>query len=522
MKQTGNDWLVANTKSLSMRLVARLFSGLMLAAIAVPVTAVAQTPSAPRSESSTEAKLSAAAVREDLEQLYSTLKEAHYDLYARRSSAQYDRFYRQLTSSITGPLSKLEATKRFQELLAYGRVGHASTSALYELASAHRANGGRFVPLFVQVEGTRFLLAETADANAVLRAGDELLAISNKPLKSWQAKLRRFVSADTEYLAAAQMENAFPVLLWLELGDVVSLNVRARQKSGKIVQVQVPALTRAELVELRKQHPTAELATDFSSREVRLMDARVAYLRPGPFFNTEEQAGDTGLSYEDSKYRRFLDDAFAQIVDSSATDLLIDLRHNPGGDNSFSDPMVAWFANRPFRFANDFVLKASAATKAHYERLRENGTKEEGTIGDLMRAEANRANGERYPFPIAMVNPRTDRRFNGRVFVLQNRHSYSNAASVAALIQDYGFGKILGEETADLASTFGSSVTFKLRNSGVNVSYPKSRITRINGDTRARGVVPDIHIAAPPPGVSDDVVLAKAIDLIKRSRDAKP
>ncbi len=521
MKHTDNERLAAKRKPIATRMMASLFSGLVLTCLLAPISASAQTPSAPQSESAESAKLSAAAVREDLEQLYSTLKEAHYDLYARRSRAEYDQFYEQMRGGITGPLSKLEATKRFQEFLAYGRVGHASTSALYELAGAHRANGGRFVPLFVQVEGARFLLTETADANATLRAGDELLAINNKPLTWWRGKLRRFISADTDYLAAAQMENAFPVLLWLELGDVTSLKVKARQKSGKVVETDVAALTRAELLALRKQHPTDELATDFSSREVRLMDDRVAYLRPGPFFNTEEQAGDTGLSYEDSKYRRFLDDAFAKILAANATDLLIDLRHNPGGDNSFSDPMVAWFANGPFRFANDFMLKVSAATKAHYQRLREGGTKEEGTIGDLMRAEANRANGERYPFPIAMVDPRTDRRFTGRVFVLQNRHSFSNAASVSALIQDYGFGKILGEETADLASTFGSSVPFKLKNSAVNVSFPKSRITRINGDTRARGVVPDIRIQSPPPGMSDDVVLAKAVELIKSTRDAK-
>ena len=51
--------------------------------------------------------------------------------------------------------------------------------------------------------------------------------------------------------------------------------------------------------------------------------------------------GDTGSSYDRSKYSSFIDDAFTKIVASVATDLLIDLRGNPGGDNSFSDPMIA-------------------------------------------------------------------------------------------------------------------------------------------------------------------------------------
>ena len=164
------------------------------------------------------------------------------------------------------------------------------------------------------------------------------------------------------------------------------------------------------------------------------------------------------------------------------------------------------------------MLKASAATKAHYERLRASGVKQEGVIGELMRAQASHVNGERYLFPIAMVEPRPQPRFAGRVFVLHDRNSYSNAAFVAALIQDYQFGKLLGEETADLVTTYGSTVPFKLKHTGFNVSFPKSLITRRNGDLRLRGVVPDIAIPRPLPGVSRDVVLMKAMALIKAER----
>lgn len=36
------------------------------------------------------------------------------------------------------------------------------------------------------------------------------------------------------------------------------------------------------------------------------------------------------------------------------------LRDNPGGDNSFSDRMVAWFASRPFRFSDEFSIRTRA------------------------------------------------------------------------------------------------------------------------------------------------------------------
>ena len=44
--------------------------------------------------------------------------------------------------------------------------------------------------------------------------------------------------------------------------------------------------------------------------------------------------------------------------------VVIDLRQNPGGDNSFSDPMVAWFATEPFRFASSFHVRSSVEAHA--------------------------------------------------------------------------------------------------------------------------------------------------------------
>ena len=228
------------------------------------------------------------------------------------------------------------------------------------------------------------------------------------------------------------------------------------------MNARVASLTRLELAELRKKHPTPTLATDFSSREFRPPEDGIAYLRPGLFHHSEAAIGDTAPSYDRSKYRSFIDDAFTKIIASVATNLLIDPRGNPGGDNSFSDPMIARFADRPFRFTHRFMLKASAATKAHYGRLRASGVKQAGVIGELMRAQASHANGERYLFPIAMVEPRPQPRFTGRVFVLHDRNSYSNGASVAALIQDYQFGTLLGEETRISSPPTGSPCRLSL------------------------------------------------------------
>ena len=98
--------------------------------------------------------------------------------------------------------------------------------------------------------------------------------------------------------------------------------------------------------------------------------------------------------------------------------------------------------------------------------------------------------------------------------MLVNRHSYSNAVTVAAVVQDYGFGTIIGEKTSDMATTYGAMETFALPNTGIVVGFPKAHIIRPSGDRRPDGVTPDVVIQSPIGPRTSDSVLEEALALI--------
>ena len=60
------------------------------------------------------AMLSAAELRQDLDQLYATLQSAHYDLYARRDRASYDALHASLHARLDPPMSAEEARLALQ------------------------------------------------------------------------------------------------------------------------------------------------------------------------------------------------------------------------------------------------------------------------------------------------------------------------------------------------------------------------------------------------------------------------
>src|SRR5690606_31117311 len=130
--------------------------------------------------------------------------------------------------------------------------------------------------------------------------------------------------------------------------------------------------------------------------------------------------------------------------------------------------------------------------------------------------------GKRFEVEFPAVPPRKDARFDGPVYLLIHRHTYSTAAIVAALVQDYGFARILGEETSDLATTYGAMEHFTLTHTGIQVGFPKAYMVRPSGDTSARGVVPDLAIRTPPGDEAWGRVLQQAVAIIHGEMKALP
>ncbi|MCE9523097.1 MAG: peptidase S41, partial [Alphaproteobacteria bacterium] len=216
-------------------------------------------------------------------------------------------------------------------------------------------------------------------------------------------------------------------------------------------------------------------------------------------------------------FRQFIDTSFEALLKANAKTLVIDLRDNPGGDNSFSDLMVGWFATKPFRFASAFRIKVSeAAVASNSKRL---DAKDPDSISQKFAAAYARARiGEVIDFELPMAKPRDGVRYTGKVYMLINRHSYSNTVQIAALAQDYGFATVLGEETSDLATTYAAMEQFTLSRTGIDVGFPKAQIIRANGSRDARGVIPDIAIETPIVEGKDDPVLRRALEIAKDGR----
>ncbi len=448
------------------------------------------------------------ALQADLDYLYQSLQAAHVNLYANMDKAEMDREFAARRARLAKPMSAVEARIFFQRFVALGKIAHARIDLPSDAFMAMLEGGGAVFPFDVKVKDSAFFITANDSGLAGIQAGDRLVAINDVPMKEWSRRLAAYESADTETMLHGFFEFKFPFLMWLELGEVEQFKVTVVDAAKTTKTLVVPARDRAFL-RAQQQQRTGGLALD-GGRSFRVIGDQVGYLRPGPFYNID---GDNLWDW--APFHAFIDQAFTELTNPTVAALIIDLRDNPGGDNSFSDHMLAWFADKPFRFASRFDVKVSDLTTA--SNAKRVVPDQPGSVSArYARAYAERKPGDIFAFPIEAAKPRAGKRFTQPVYVLINRHSYSNAVFVAAMVQDYGFGTIVGEETRDLASSYGAMEHFTLPNTGMTVGYPKAHIVRPSGDATIRGVVPDIAIETPLIETEEDVVLAKTVALIRK------
>ena len=445
-------------------------------------------------------------LKSDFEALYQNLKEAHFDLYVNITKADLDREYKIRMNKITKPMTPIQAQIYFQKFVALIKIAHTKIDLPNQAFADFMEGGGAVFPLDIRVKEKKFFIIANDSGIKDIQAGDQLISINGETMEQWSRRLAAYISADTDTMLHGFFEFWFPFLVWLEMGEQSHFKVTVTRAAANPQTYEIPARDRSFMQDQSKMRK-GRLSLD-GGRSFRIMDG-IGYLRPGPFYNID------GEDIWDVKpFQKFIDNAYSKMIDQSVKALIIDIRDNPGGTNSFSDHMLAWFADKPFRFASRFDVKVSKQTiKANAKRLKPNDT--ESISAQYAKEFATRKPGDIFPFHIEEATPRKGQRFQKPVYLLVNRHSYSNAVLVATMVQDYGFGTVIGEETNDLATTYGAMEHFNLPKTQIQVGYPKAFIIRPNGDATIRGVVPDIIIETPLIETEDDPVLKETLKVLK-------
>lgn len=456
-------------------------------------------------------KYSAQEVKDDLEYVYETLEKSTYDLFALVTKQEMDSAYHAIHSSITDSISSMEIYRLFQPFVAKVGMSHCFIfkpwGAYFDI---YLKEGGTVFPLNLYFLQGKVYVKDNLSANKSISESDEILSFNEVPIEQYMTEFCKNLSGPSEYFKKSVIERElFSRLFWFFYGECNEFKLKIKKKNGEELDIVLNAISGSDFEEQLKTLSTDE--GEHKEREFNKINDEVVYMRPGKFLNADvEDDLQNQATFDNTEFCHFMDSAFHTFSKEGAKKLILDLRDNQGGDNSFSDYMIAYFASEPFSIASKFSLKTSQMTKSFWKDV------EIPQYQDLKEQIMTLENGSYLDVDLTYTDPHDEsKQFKGNVYVLINRYSYSNTASVAAIIQDYKFGEIIGEETSDEVTSYSAMHVFKLPNTQISVSYPKGFMVRPNGDTTPRGVVPD-HKVCEDVFTENDEILEYAIKLIER------
>lgn len=409
-------------------------------------------------------------IMEDLEYLNNSLKDAHYNLYAYTSEEDFSKNYQSVKKSITkDSITLLQATAIFQKVISVVNNGHTEIDFPGASYGNYAYSGGTIFPLEIAFENNKSLIRKNFSDNTDIKTGSEIISINGILMKDVLAKIYPQVSAERIYFKNAKIEMySFPRLYWQVFGKQDDFQIEVLS-NGTINKHLIKAVNLIEGYEMKRTEIlNAKMDLKFFNES--------AYLNPGSFSGDEQ------------KYHKFIDSAFVEIKNSNSKNLIIDLRNNAGGNDSFSDYLVSFFADKPFKWHSKFTLKTSQFLKEHTRKYND-------TTDIYFQNILSHRDGEIYNFEFDEYQPQPKQnRFTGAVYVLVNRQSHSQSAVTASQIQDYKFGTIVGEETGDFPTLYASQFQYTLPNTKIAVKVSKGQIVRVNGSKNQEGVIPDIII----------------------------
>jgi C-terminal processing protease CtpA/Prc len=497
MVNTLNSNLSHKKKKDMKKSIAIVLSILITTIVCLPERISAQTPK----------KYSVKEVKADFKYLYETLEKSNYDLFARVSKEEMDRAYQAIYNSISDSLSNLEIYRFFQPFVAKAGMSHCNLSRPWGAYVSILKKEAAFFPLHLHFSKGKVYVKDNFSTNKSVSISDEVLSFNGIPMRQLMTDLYKNMSGPSNYYNASILEAySFPRLYWLFKGECNEFKLRIKKTDGEESDIVLNAISGNEL-----EAALDARSSDDEEREFYLTDNNIAYLRPGKFSNIHSK-GDLQdqNTFDNSEFCQFIDSAFLAFNKKESKYLILDLRNNMGGDNLFSDYMTAYFATKPFSIASRCPMKTSQVTKDFFKDV--DNVESQELKEQIMTLE----DGSYFESKITQTNPHGEpKRFKGKVYVLINRYSYSMSAYAAAIIQDYQFGEIIGEETAEEVTSYVASHVFKLPSTQITVQYPKGFAVRPSGDETLRGVVPD-HVVNENIFTDEDEILDYTINLIEK------
>lgn len=397
--------------------------------------------------------------KDDIDQWLSWLEKTHPDLsYTMPNVKQFYKNVELFKNSINTPISVQEFWREISVFNSQLSDGHTlvTLSNWRGLTKEHQQNSGELFPFEVAFNGSALVIGAKLGGQPSKLIGYTIKTINGDAIETILARLLKRAHGDSELQRKAVLERRFAIYYWLYYGDKEEFALELK-KNNKTITLAVNGSL--ELPSTIKSTSSFEDLYQFS-----MLDNDTALLTIKSFNWTNRE-----------QYFNFMKSSFKTIKEQKLNHLVIDIRENGGGDDDmWMKGIMAYIADKPWRFASKYKKKVIEGRQSETEKL-----------GEVIEGEVTTMNA---------VDSENPNKFSGEVSILMGPYTYSSSILFTNTIQDFGFGQLIGSSTGAKSGQTGGTQHFTFPHSKLLAVSPRFLLERPNGGGQLELVSLDIQI----------------------------
>jgi len=399
-------------------------------------------------------------LRADLRFVQESIAATHPQPDFSADPAAVRQAYAYIVEQMQAPMSPDQAWRLLAMLNPLYADGHLAITPATPLAQsqAFLDAAGSFFPYEVSLDASGALRIRTqlGGAPSPLQ-GTRITSINSVPAGQIIADLMTRCHGDTAAFRASLLSQRWPFMYWKVLGAPASYALQF--DNGQQLTVAGAATLPAYLA------GNGSFAQQF---RFELLPGKAALLTINTFAWPDKP-----------QFTAFTADAFRQMREAGVQTLLIDVRANGGGnDDMWIDGVLRYIADKPYRWASTYRKKVIKGRDSASEKL---GEVIDGEIGSWQQPQ--------------LADPL---HFAGATYLLMGRRTYSSAILLSNVMQDFGFGKVVGAAGQARTRQSGGTQRFVLPNSGLELGVPRLLFQRPSGTGGPVLLQPDIVLPDSP------------------------
>lgn len=463
-------------------------------------------------------------IESDIRIMERMLFTLHPGIYKYSDSVSISAAFNEAVSTLPDPLSLHEAYLLFSKLALQVRCGHTHTNFYNqnEMIKTLVFNGKDKLPLTLRYIEDKLTVEHNLSGNDKIKRGSIIAAVNGIPADSVIKALKTYFRGDGNNEAqkvsfmnisgSGEFETFdvfFPLLFPPVNGEYILEVIDPGEK--EIIDASVRSLSRSERAERMAAENIAVTNSYDDLWDFRLTENKTAYLKLGTFVTWRMQMN----------WQEFLTNAFATIIDSGITSLILDIRGNEGGSDETAEMVSYFLLNKP-SFANKF------RSAARYDKIPEYLTSYlsswDNSFRDLTR-EVDPKKGEYYfrkgsPDRVVMLEQNPEA-FTGRTYLLTDGSNSSGTFLLTNFLKSNELVVQVGEKTGgNRTGINGGKIIFaRLPNTLIEFDIPVYTQLPLS-DSADEGWSPDVESKQTYEDFlkGEDTVLKKAMQLIRELR----